>query len=53
MTNDHHFNLARNIEELRLEAREAATAKERREIEAQLEAFRAELAEYAAEQELP
>ncbi|XAZ20483.1 hypothetical protein LVY75_00515 (plasmid) [Sinorhizobium sp. B11] len=53
MTDDHHYNLARNIEELRLEAREAPTAKERREIEAQVEALRAELAEHATEQELP
>lgn len=53
MTNEHYFNIACTIEELRAEAKEAPTMEERQEIEAELEALRAELAEYAREQELP
>lgn len=52
MTNEHFFNLACTIEELRLEAKEAPTTAERLEIEAELAALRAELAAHA-EEELP
>ncbi|NNU69550.1 MULTISPECIES: hypothetical protein [Rhizobium] len=52
MTNENAFNIERTIQELRLEAREAPTVEERRRIEAELEAARAELAKQAGE-ELP
>lgn len=52
MTNKNAFNIECTIEELRLEAREVPTVEERRRIEAELEAARAELAKYAGE-ELP
>jgi hypothetical protein len=52
LTNDHYFNLACTIEELRLEAKEAPSVAERREIKAELALLRAELADYA-EEELP
>ncbi|AUW46180.1 hypothetical protein CUJ84_pRLN1000725 (plasmid) [Rhizobium leguminosarum] len=49
MTNENAFNIECTIEELRLEAREAPTAEERRLIEAELEAARAELAKQTGE----
>lgn len=52
MTNENTFNIECTIEELRLEVREAPTAEERRRIEAELEAARAELIKQAGE-ELP
>ncbi|WP_196237570.1 hypothetical protein [Rhizobium leguminosarum] len=52
MTNENAFDIECTIEELCLEAREAPTAEERRLIEAELEAARAELAKQARE-ELP
>lgn len=52
MTNENTFNIECTIEELRLEAREAPTIEERRRIEAELEAARAELAKWIGE-ELP
>jgi hypothetical protein len=53
MTNEHYFNIACTIEELRREAKEAQTPEERLEIEVQMEALRAELTEHVKEQELP
>ncbi|GAA3102091.1 hypothetical protein GCM10010520_54040 [Rhizobium viscosum] len=53
MTNNDYFKIACTIEELRAEAKAAPSIAERREIEAELEALRAELVEYANEQELP
>ncbi|GEM_PF-4531950 len=50
MTNSYYFTLECTVEELRAEAKEAGTLEERRMIEAELEALKAELEEYAREQ---
>lgn len=47
-----HITIERDIEELRAELANAATTRERRRIEAELEAVRTELAE-RTEEELP
>jgi hypothetical protein len=52
MTLEQYITMERDIEELRRELANAATAGERRLIEAELEAARAELAELT-EEELP
>ncbi|MGO7136485.1 hypothetical protein AB9E06_37375 [Rhizobium leguminosarum] len=49
MTNENAFNIECTIEELRLEAREAPTAEERRRIEAELEAACVELEKHSGE----
>lgn len=50
MTNGYTFDLERTLDELRREAKEAPTMEERRLIEAELEALKAELEKYASEQ---
>lgn len=52
MTLERHITIERELEELRLELNNAPTTGERRRIEAELEAMRAEFAKLT-EEELP